>query len=366
MIKIFKKAALFYIFAVLFCSTAFLLKAENTKDTNNEGYKEIEKELQNIKDKENTLNKQIDMTKCTVKTSKSKNKLPVCQNSTTFFQNTTSYKNNKPLKVYPDKDEVLLETPIVVETNTKTDKGNIPSSGKYNKKVKEYKANYDYEINKNTKVGIGLNHKDKELRQYKDQKRHKRDADDNNVSLNTEYEKDGLTYRGEVEFGKGYYYKKGIKNETPQSHYDYINSRGNVSYKKDLGNDTELVPSAEVEIKNTNERNAGNNRRNYIPAENSDIVTTAGVKLKQKYNDKIKWEVGTEYKQNMKNVITGKSNYNKSLNNDTYERGTFITGANVQYKKDDSVTYKLGYNFEKNRDYNNRVLNFSVTYQIKD
>jgi hypothetical protein len=363
-----QKKRSFFIFFTLFLLGSLSINAANIakkKNNNNEGYKEILKELQNIKEKEKKINNQLEMTKCTV-TTKRKSKMPACKNVAAFSQNTTSYKNNKILKVYPAKDEDLFETPITAESITKNDKGKISDSESFSKKTKEYNANYEYEVNNDTKIGVGLNHKDKEIRQRIGQRNHKKNIDDNNISISSQYKKDGIIYKGEIGYGTGYSYKKGIKNSAPQNNYDYVSSKGNISYKKDLGNNAEFIPSVGVELKSVNERTAVKDGKSYMSRNHSDIVTSAGVKVQQEYNDKISWEAGTEYKQNLKNMITNKGNYNKTLNNETYEHGTLVTGGNIKYQKDDSMTYKLGYNFEKNKLYNNHVINFGVIYQLKD
>ncbi|RRD40908.1 autotransporter outer membrane beta-barrel domain-containing protein [Leptotrichia sp. OH3620_COT-345] len=363
-----KNIILFYILLALFSTQGFSFGANISKkiNQNNKNYEKVSKELETTKEKEKKLDRQLETTKCTVKNSKKKSNLPLCKDSTTFSRNTTTYKNNKILKVYSPENEPLLEIPIIAETNTKSDKGKDLNSNGFNKRTKEYKASYDHKVDEKLKVGIGLNHKDKEIRQNIAQTKHKKNIDDNNVSVNTEYEKNGIIYKGKVEYGTGHSYKKGIKNNTPSSHYDYINSKGNISVKKDLGNNIELVPSAGVEWKNINEKMASKNGKSYSSNSDSDVIASTGVKLQQKYNDKIRWEIGTEYKQNMKNVFSDKGNYNKTLNNDTYKHRTLVTGGNVKYEKNDSLTYKFGYNFEKNRLYNNHVINFGVIYQLKD
>ena len=144
------------------------------------------------------------------------------------------------------------------------------------------------------------------------------------------------------------------------------------SYNKKMKNNVEIIPKVGLDYNNVLEDNIvyGSTSKyssvNIGDARGKGLTGRVEVKLKEN-EGKFRLDAGLGYKYNFKDTFH-EDRYvegtNLKMEKLYYEKETFTVELNASYVPNEKVTFDLGYNFEKNKNFVNQMIKAGFTINL--
>ena len=147
------------------------------------------------------------------------------------------------------------------------------------------------------------------------------------------------------------------------------------TYNKEFeDNNIQLLPTVGIEYNNVNEDAIYYDATSSYSSIKIDEAKKGGltgkVEVKVKENEgKFRWDAGVGYKYNFVDTfhedryVSGTDLKMEKLH---YAKGTIMANANVSYVPNDKIAFNLGYNYEKNKNFENSMIKAGFTINLNE